>query len=157
TGMRRAEVLGLKWQWIDLKAKTIHLPGEETKGFSSREVPLNTESVQILRQWHMQHGRPSKGRVFSHSDGAAIQNMKKSFGKLLKDAGIEPTPQGRVTWHSLRHTFGTRLGQGGCDAETLRSLMGHASITTTQRYLHSDDARRRAAVEALSNGQSNES
>jgi site-specific recombinase XerD len=55
-----------------------------------------------------------------------------------------------VSWHSLRHSFGSRLGAAGTDGETLRSLMGHADLRTTQRYLHAEEERKRAAVEALS-------
>ena len=55
----------------------------------------------------------------------------------------------RVNWHSLRHTFGSLLGAAGVDATTLMKLMGHANLETTQRYLHTDAERKRAAVERL--------
>ena len=150
TGLRRGELLSLTWDKVDLKAKVIHLEGENTKSFESRSIPLNAEVANILRQWKIQHGRLRSGYVFPGDQGH-IQDLKKSFAKVLDDAGIQrETAQGRVTWHSLRHTFGTRLGALGADPATIKKLMGHASLTTTQRYLQSDEARERGAVERLS-------
>jgi len=55
-----------------------------------------------------------------------------------------------MRFHDLRHTFATRLVERGIDVETLRELLGHSSIMTTQRYLHSTFERKRNAVEILS-------
>ena len=149
TGMRKAECFGLTWQMVDLKQRVIRLPGEVTKSFLSRDIPLNDRALTVLSEWKMQHGRPSKGYVFAGSAGH-LTTMKKSFYKALKEAGIERiTGEGRVTWHSLRHSFGSRLGEKNVDAETLRELMGHASLAVTVRYLKSAKERKREAVEAL--------
>jgi len=69
----------------------------------------------------------------------------------LEAAGIEyVNARGeRVTWHSLRHTFGSLLGVANVDPTTLMRLMGHANLATTQRYLHTDEARKREAVVLL--------
>lgn len=149
TGMRRGELLAMTWEHVDLKARVIHLPGETTKSHTTREIPLNSRALSILRAWRMQHGRPDHGYVFPGGEGH-IRNLKRSFNAAVVAAGIKrSTAKGRATWHSLRHTFGTRLGAAGVDAETLRQLMGHADLTTTQRYLDSDEQRRHAAVEKL--------
>lgn len=150
TGLRKGECLGLRWEWIDLKAGTISLPGESTKSFLTRRVPLTDRARSVLRRWSMQKGRPESGHVFAHDDGAAVANLKKSYHAAVAEAGIaRETAAGRLTWHSLRHTYGTRLGAAGIDPETLRELMGHADLATTQRYLHTSEARKRAAVELL--------
>ena len=149
TGMRRGELLALRWENLDLKRQMIHLEGEDTKSSQSRDIPLNDYITGILRKWNMQHGRPAKGYIFAGGDTHVV-NLKKSYHAVLEAAGIaRVTKQGRMTWHSLRHTFGTRLGAAGVDPQTLRELMGHADLTTTQRYLQSDDERRRKAVAAL--------
>jgi len=54
-----------------------------------------------------------------------------------------------LTFHDLRHTFGTRLADAGCDAVKIRELMGHSSITRTMRYMHASDEVKRAAVQML--------
>ncbi|MEE8530719.1 MAG: tyrosine-type recombinase/integrase, partial [Hyphomicrobium sp.] len=90
-----------------------------------------------------------KGYVFTGGAGP-ISSLKKSFNKALAEAGIERhNGEGRLTWHSLRHAFGSRLGEAGVDANTLRELMGHASLHVTVRYLKSAKERKRAAVDAL--------
>ena len=149
TGMRKAECFGLTWGMIDLRQRVIRLPGEVTKSFTSRDIPLNDRALTVLSKWKMQHGRPSEGYVFAGSTGH-LTTMKKSFYKALEAAGIERiTAEGRVTWHSLRHSFGSRLGEKNIDAETLRELMGHADLKTTSKYLHTDEKRMRAAIEKL--------
>ena len=90
----------------------------------------------------MQNGQPKRGRVFP------VANLKKSYHKALADAGIERARADgkKINWHSLRHTFGTRLGRK-TDPETVRELMGHADLKTTMRYFHTSDKRKRAAIE----------
>ncbi|MDA9981526.1 site-specific integrase [Gammaproteobacteria bacterium] len=149
TGMRRNELFTLTWDKVDLRSKVIHLEGANTKSFLSRDLPLNPEAANTLRQWKLQQGRSPSGYVFPSGSGH-IADLKKSFYKVIDDAGIErETAQGRATWHSLRHTFGTRLGAAGVDPQTLRELMGHANLTTTQRYLQTDAGRKRDAVARL--------
>jgi integrase len=61
------------------------------------------------------------------------------------DAGVDD-----LTFHDLRHTFASRLVAKGSDLNTLKELMGHSKLTTTQRYLHSSAELKRAAVDSLS-------
>jgi site-specific recombinase XerD len=83
--------------------------------------------------------------------GEPVASLKKSYHGILAAAGINRVNRKgeRVNWHSLRHTFGSLLGAAGVDATTLMKLMGHANLETTQRYLHTDEERMRAAVEQL--------
>ncbi len=151
SGLRRGELFALKWPSIDLKAKTLTVEGETAKTFETREIPLNQTAYRTLRDWWLQQGQPKAGYVFT-IDGGKIGSLKKSYHKVLADAGIERmNGKGqRVTWHSLRHTFGTLLGATNqVDPTTLKDLMGHANLSTTERYLHTDEVRKRAAVEAL--------
>ena len=71
--------------------------------------------------------------------------MKKEFKAACRRAEIQG-----LRFHDLRHTFATRLVEKGADIETVRDLLGHHSITITQRYTHTSDDRKRKAVELLS-------
>jgi len=68
--------------------------------------------------------------------------MKTGFKGACRRAGITD-----LRFHDLRHTFASRLVEKGVDIETLKELLGHHSITITQRYIHSNDERKRAAVD----------
>jgi integrase len=150
TGLRRGELLALEWPAVALKEKTLRVQGATTKSYETREIPLNSAAVECLRYWWLQRGQPKTGLVFT-LDGDAIANLKKSYHAVLKAAGIQRANANgeRVNWHSLRHTFGSLLGAANVDSATLMKLMGHANLATTQRYLHTDDARKRAAVALL--------
>ncbi len=74
----------------------------------------------------------------------ASLDMKKGFKAACRRAGIKG-----LRFHDLRHTFATRLVEKGADTETVRDLLGHHSITVTQRYTHSNDERKRKVVELL--------
>lgn len=149
TGLRQGELFALEWGMVDLKAATIHIPGRITKAHSTRTIPLNAIAHSVLSAWHAQSGSPTKGLVFGGPSGA-FKSLRKGLYAAIDAAGIERvTQQGRLTWHSLRHTFGTRLGAAGCDVQTLKELMGHADIGTTQQYLHTTEDRKRDAVRRL--------
>jgi site-specific recombinase XerD len=92
--------------------------------------------------------------VFTEHD-RPVKNLRHAYQPVLAKAGIPRVDDRgqRVNWHSLRHTFGSLLGAAGADPETLRELMGHADLATTQRYLHTDQDRKRAAVELLARAQ----
>jgi Phage integrase family len=72
-------------------------------------------------------------------------DVKTGFKAACRRAEIEG-----LRFHDLRHTFAIRLVEKGVDIETVRDLLGHSSIIVTQRYTHSNDERKRAAVELLS-------
>lgn len=150
TGLRRGELFALDWGHVDLKEKVLRVKGETAKTYETREIPLNTAAVQCLRDWWLQNGQPKTGLVFTLG-GASIGNLKRSYHSVLKAAKIaRVNGKGeRVNWHSLRHTFGSMLGAANVDPTTLMKLMGHANLETTQRYLHTDDDRKRTAVEKL--------
>jgi integrase len=150
TGARRGELLALQWPAVDLKDKTLRIAGTTAKSYETRDIPLNDQAYRTLRDWWLQCGQPKTGFVFSN-DGEQLKNLKHSYQAVLETAGIKRVNRRgeRVNWHSLRHTFGTLLGAAGCDPTTLQKLMGHADLATTQRYLHTDEDRKRAAVELL--------
>lgn len=153
TGLRRREMLSLEWPFVDFEKKELHIKGETAKSFTTRDIPLNEAAYKALRDWWLQGGQATAGYVFA-LDGERVGSLKKAYYGVLEAAAIDRiNARGeRINWHSLRHTFGTLLGAGGVDGATLKELMGHANLETTQRYLHTDEERKRAAVELLGTG-----
>lgn len=140
TGCRRGEVFGLDWRDVDFRTFSITVRGKGAKSGQTREIPLSDRAVDALKTWKAYIG--AEGLAFPGENGAKLDNVNTSWRALLRKAGIVG-----LRWHDLRHTFGTRLAMAGVPLPTIQRLMGHASITTTQRYLHAtaDDARQAIA------------
>ncbi|HYV18371.1 MAG TPA: site-specific integrase [Verrucomicrobiae bacterium] len=133
TGLRRGEILSLRWTDVDLRNRLIYV--RESKNGEAREVPLNASVRSTLRSLPRQIGSE---RVF------AITHVQKSFARACKAAGIED-----FTFHDLRHTFASHLVMSGVDLNTVRDLLGHKSLAMTLRYAHLSPAHRTEAVEVL--------
>jgi integrase len=83
--------------------------------------------------------------VFENSNtGVHITDIKHGFKSACREAGIND-----LTFHDLRHTFGTRLADAGVDIVKIAELMGHQSILTTRRYTHATDEGKRSAIAQL--------
>jgi integrase len=148
TGMRLGELCALRWADIDLKGGFIVVSramsaGEElsTKSRRLRPVPLADQAAAELRRLALRErftGR--KDFVFCRPDGGSLDRtaIRKRFIRAQKQAGV------RVRrFHDLRHTFGS-LAIRQFDLVAIKSMMGHSTLSTTERYLHSkprpDDA-----------------
>jgi integrase len=142
TGLRMGESRTLLWTDIDLKAPTVTVRGAVAKSSQSRVVPLSTRVVAALTAWGEQTG--TTGKLFTGATEPWLVNAWRTVCRRSEVTGVR--------WHDLRHTFGSRCARAGVPIMTIKALMGHASITTTQRYLHStaDDAR--AAIAMLEAG-----
>jgi len=136
TGLRLGEALSLEWPQVRLEpaqnAKFGHLTvlSGKAKSRKSRNVPLSARAVAVLKHC----GPKESGFVFHHEDGSPLSashlgQQHSRVRTLLK------LPSDFVL-HSLRHTFGTRLGEAGADAFTIMRLMGHSTVTVSQRYVH---------------------
>jgi len=139
TGMRKGEILGLKWHDIDIKRNIIHL--YDTKNGEKREVPIN-EVVQktIIGVFK----NPESQYVFCNKDGKPFGNVRKSFFTALKKAGIT-----NFRFHDLRHTFASQLVMSGVDLNTVRELLGHKSLEMTLRCSHLSPDHKKRAVDVL--------
>jgi len=145
TGCRSGELLGLQWSRVDMKERLIHLEGEHTKAGKRRSVPLNSEAHRALlaranvRATHC----PGSPWVFANETGQRIQSVKRSFATACRRAGIEDF---RI--HDLRHTCAAWLVSAGVALPEVRDLLGHSSITMTEKYAHlsPDNVRRAVAV-----------
>lgn len=139
TGMRRGEILGLKWHDIDFRRNIIYL--YNTKNSEKREIPIN-EQVKTALIRVRRH--PDSPYVFCKADGTHYGNVRKSFFTALRKAGII-----NFRFHDLRHTFASHLVMAGVDLNTVRDLMGHKSTEMTLRYAHLSPNHKQRAVNVL--------
>lgn len=139
TGMRRGELLSLRWSSIELAGKhpQLTIEGSSAKSHQTRHLPLNQEAVDVLKRWRER--APSEERVFPVKTG-----FKSAWAPLLVRAKITA-----FRWHDVRHHFASRLVQAGVPLNTVRELMGHASLAMTLRYAHLAPDQKREAVAKL--------
>ncbi len=143
TGMRASEAVALTVDDLDLRRGTVRCLG---KGNKERLVPLHAEAVRTLRRY-LEEARPlllrnrEERHLFLNRVGRSLtrQGLWYIVHQHVKVAGLE----GRVTPHTLRHTFATHLLEGGADLRDVQHLLGHSSITTTQLYTAVSDRRKR--------------
>jgi integrase len=136
TGLRLGEAVSLEWPQVHLEPVGgatfgfLTVLSGKAKSRKSRNVPLSPRVAEMLRRWE----RPGDGFVFYRRDGNPVDTslLGQQHARVRELLGL---PVGFVL-HSLRHTFGTRLGESGCDAFGIMKLMGHSSVTVSQRYVH---------------------
>ena len=139
TGMRKGEILNLKWSQVDLKTKRLRV--EKTKSQKLRFIPMNDN---VFNELNVQ---PKDGGVYVFANpatGRPYYDVKRQFRNACLKADIEG-----LRFHDLRHTFATRLVEKGIHIKKIRDLLGHFSVTVTERYTHSTDEGMRKAVELL--------
>jgi integrase len=137
TGMRRGEILGLRWSDIQNGAVTVR--GAGAKSQQSRIIPLNDESRRVLEKWSSEDEW-----IFPGVGESPITTIKRSWAAVRQLSGLP-----NLRFHDLRHTFATRLLQKGADIKTVSVLLGHSDITVTAKYLHATDDSKRKAVDLL--------
>jgi integrase len=141
TGMRRGELLGLKWSCVDFQRDVIYVM--RTKTDKRRSVPINAKVKEELAA--LRSSAPDSEYVFTNPrTGARLIEIKRSFVTACRDAGIED-----FHFHDCRHTAATRMADGGVDAFTIAEILGHATLHMTKRYTHALDQNKRRAVESL--------
>jgi len=153
-GLRRGEIIALKWTDLDIKRRIIHVTrsiwwskkGErhETmpKGGKGRDVDMTAALAEALKT-----ARNLRERVLTRDDGTELTNkvVKQWFMRAQRAAGLEQT--GAV--HRLRHTFCSMLAAEGATPRAIQALAGHASISTTMKYMHLSPTNRAAAIGLL--------
>lgn len=156
TGLRQGEVLALRWDDVDLEARTLRVLGTKTKA-SVATTSLSETATRSLRAWRRRQAseqllagsewRDRRGLVFTRPDGqpALARTVLGHLQTAAVDAGI-----GHLTFHQLRHTAGSLLQAEGVDIKTIQRVLRHATITTTaDRYVHVVDETLRAAADRM--------
>lgn len=139
TGMRRGEVLGVRWLDVDRCGGRILLP--QTKNGEARIVWLNALACQVLDS--LPASAP-KDHVFPVSDDVSPENVSLAFLRACRKIGIAD-----FRLHDLRHTAASWLRMSGADLQDVAELLGHKDLRMTKRYTHLSPAHLSAAVKRL--------
>jgi integrase/recombinase XerD len=136
SGLRASEAIGLDVTDVDLERGFVRPRG---KGSKERIVPLGRQAAAAVRRY-LRSGRPelvgsrSEPKLFVNLRGKGLtrQGLYKIIQRHAKAAGLD----GKMSPHTLRHTFATHLLSGGCDLRSVQEMLGHSDISTTQLYTH---------------------
>lgn len=150
TGLRRGEILGLTWDDIDFKNKTINInkswivvdgipqwsdteTGTKTKS-SNRVVAIPDETIDELQQRQLLHENDTY--VFQDKNGNPYNpnNFLRDFKKYAKKAGIED-----FSFHDLRHNYGTQLAAVNTHTRLIEAQLGHKDYRSSRRYIHATE------------------
>jgi integrase/recombinase XerC len=137
TGVRVSELVGLNWAAIDFQLEIVRVVG---KGSKERIVPFGRVAKETLEEYASEQRKrwnyACKGEapVFLNNRGGRIttRSVARIVEKHLRQAGIAV----KMGPHGLRHTFATHLLNSGADLRVIQEMLGHASLSTTQRYTH---------------------
>jgi integrase/recombinase XerD len=135
-GLRASEAISLEPGDLDLKDGVVRVLG---KGSKERIVPVGREAVKAV-EVYLRRGRPplvgarEERRLFVNFRGGALtrQGLYKVIDRHARSAGLA----GKMSPHTLRHSFATHLLAGGCDLRSVQEMLGHADVATTQLYTH---------------------
>ncbi|HSI79111.1 MAG TPA: site-specific tyrosine recombinase XerD [Solirubrobacterales bacterium] len=135
-GLRASEAIGLAVGDVDLRRSFVRPHG---KGSKERIVPLGGEAAAAVSRY-LRRGRPElvgarqEPKLFVNFRGGPLtrQGLYKVIQRHAKAAGLD----GKMSPHTLRHTFATHLLSGGCDLRSVQEMLGHADVATTQLYTH---------------------
>jgi integrase/recombinase XerC len=137
TGIRVSELVGLNWGDVDFQLGIVRVLG---KGSKERIVPIGAVAMEALQDYSLEHrskwNSPCKGEnpVFlsRHGKRMSTRSVARRLEKHLKACGIAVS----ISPHGLRHTFATHLLNSGADLRVIQEMLGHTSLSTTQRYTH---------------------
>jgi integrase/recombinase XerD len=136
-GLRASETIGLELADLDLRRGFLRARG---KGSKERIVPLGRQAIAAVNAYMTPRGRPQmvgdrpEPKLFVNFRGGPLtrQGLYKIVQRHAREAGLA----GRMSPHTLRHSFATHLLSGGCDLRAVQEMLGHADISTTQMYTH---------------------
>jgi len=140
TGLRSGELFTLQWSDVDFEKNILSVFAPKTQ--KTRCIPINSAARKVLEAWAL--GRKNEFVFYNFETGKPFVDLKTGFARACEKAGITG-----VTWHTLRHTFASRLVNRGVDIVTVKELLGHSSVTVTMRYTHTNLDSKHAAVARL--------
>jgi len=132
-GLRVSELTGINLDDLDLKSMSVKVLG---KGNKERMVPLGSKASTAITTYLIQRldFKPKGDHLFVNSRGGRLST--RSVDRIIKKyAAISGIPK-NISPHVLRHTFATHLLGGGADLRAIQEMLGHKSLSTTQRYTH---------------------
>lgn len=138
TGMRRGEIINMKFSWIDLSKNIITIKNDEvfqTKSKKERIIPFNQNLRNIFLQYISKSERFVNDEfVFTNSCNIKLKGnyVSKKFKKTIRSIGLND----KIHFHTLRHSFASMLVQKGVSLYVVKELLGHEDLSTTQIYIH---------------------
>jgi integrase len=141
TGMRKSEMLSLRWEHISMDNRYLTIRSENAKSKKKRIIPLNDTLYNMLETWHKQN--PDNDHVLVHL-GKPLEYFQHPWKQVLAGAKID-----EFRFHDLRHHFASKLVMAGVDLNVVRELLGHADLKMTLRYAHLAPEQKAAAVSLI--------
>jgi len=131
-GLRASEAVAMDLGDLDHKRGSLHV--RRAKGGKDRFLPVGELALAALDQWlcHRTSLQPESQALFLNYRGGRLS--VRSVGRITKRACGEAETLRPVSPHGLRHSFATHLLEGGADLRAIQELLGHQSLSTTQRY-----------------------
>ncbi|NJD69449.1 MAG: tyrosine recombinase XerC [candidate division NC10 bacterium] len=140
SGIRLSELTGVDVRDVDMRQGLVRVRG---KGGKERIVPIGSKAIAVLRRYLDQrddlilkskHDTPELAALFLNQQGGRLtpRSTARIVLKCLNRSGLGP----KITPHGLRHSYATHLLQAGADLRAIQELLGHARLSTTQRYTH---------------------
>lgn len=133
SGLRVSELVGLDWSNVDIENECVRVLG---KGRKERIVPIGEIALDSLRAYRRQLGDAGieRAAVFVNRRGGRL--TARSVARFVKRYALASGTPVSASPHSLRHSFATHLLNQGADLRSIQELLGHSSLSTTQRYTH---------------------
>jgi integrase/recombinase XerC len=129
-GIRVSELVGINLEDIDLREGWLRVRG---KGNKEREVPVGGRAVQAVERYlSVRSAQPSERALFVNSRGGRLGD--RQVRRLVKQYALLVTGDSTVHPHSFRHAYATHLLSDGADLRAIQELLGHARLSTTQKY-----------------------
>ena len=135
SGLRVSELVGLSPDDIDLREGLVKVKG---KGKKERIVPVGSKALSAIKSYMLERSlvKGKENALFLNRSGGRLSDrqIRRIIIKYSRLLGLT----GKITPHTLRHTFATHLLQDGADLRVIQELLGHKSLSTTQKYTHLD-------------------
>jgi integrase/recombinase XerC len=134
SGLRISELVGIDLDDIELRARLVKVRG---KGAKERIVPFGSKAQEAIRAYLAVRAAPEEDALFVNYRGERItaRSVRRLFNGYVRDVSL----RAGVSPHTLRHSFATHLLNAGADLRAIQELLGHASLSTTQKYTHLND------------------
>ena len=135
SGLRISELVGIDLDDIEIRAKLVKVRG---KGAKERIVPFGSKAEQAVRAYlPTRNAADDEEALFVNYRGERItaRSVRRLFDKYVRSAAL----RAGISPHTLRHSFATHLLNAGADLRGIQELLGHASLSTTQKYTHLND------------------
>jgi integrase/recombinase XerC len=134
SGLRISELVALNWTDLDLEMGLLRV--RHGKGNKERIVPIGEPALDAMDAWrrNMPADKGNNAPIFTNLRGGRIttRSVELIVARRLARSGVA----NRITPHGLRHSFATHLLDHGADLRSIQEMLGHSSLTTTQRYTH---------------------